>query len=128
MKIKLLICTFIIICSFATTATAGRDVGDTIVDIVKALRGTPKAPTIGGNATAKATINGAGGIVNVGVNVVGAIDSKQTVAGILSGDIQGNADAEVTVNGVGGVVNVGVAVGGINVTCQSVGTIGGSGC
>ena len=130
MKMKMLLCGLILTVGVAVNANAGngRDLGDTIVDTAKVLMKTKEAPTIGGNATAKATINGVGGIVNVGVGVGGAVEAKQTVAAILSGNISGNADAEVTINGVGGVVNVGVAVGSANVTCQSVGTVGGSGC
>ncbi|WP_022667441.1 hypothetical protein [Desulfospira joergensenii] len=130
MRIKKLVCALVLTCSVVTTANAGngRDLGDTIVDVAKVLMKTHEPPVVGGNATAKATINGVGGIVNVGVSVGGALECKQTVAGILSGNISGNAKAEVTINGVGGVVNVGVAVGSANVTCQSVGTIGGSGC
>ena len=130
MKIQILACVLIITLVGATSLNAenGRNFGDTIVDTANVLMKAHEAPVIGGNATAKATINGVGGVVNVGVSVGGAIECKQTVAGILSGHIDGNADAEVKINGVGGVVNVGVAVASANMTCQSVGTIGGTGC
>jgi hypothetical protein len=129
MRTKLILCTLILVLAAATNVSAGngRDAGDTIVDVVKALAGRSKAPKIGGNATVKATIRGVGGIVNVGVGIGGGIDAKQSVASIITGDIKGNADVEVTIAGVGAIVNVGVAVGGATVTCQTVGTIGG-GC
>lgn len=130
MRIKMLVCALVLTVSVVTNAKADvvGELGDAVVGVAKALMKTHEPPVVGGNATAKATINGVGGIVNVGVGVGGVLECKQTVAGILSGNISGNAKAEVTINGVGGVVNVGVAVGSANVTCQSVGTIGGTGC
>ncbi|PJC86453.1 hypothetical protein CSW98_09585 [Vibrio sp. HA2012] len=150
MKIKGLVCTLVLVLAATTNnANAGdkadtaaalvkglgqgvsgaiQAVGSTMTGIAKTLRNTHGSPTIGGNATVKASINGIGGIVNVGVNVAGAVDAKQSVAGILSGNVKNNAKVDVSINGVGGIVNVGVAVAGANATCQSVGTIGSPEC
>jgi hypothetical protein len=151
MKIKMILCVLMLTFSIATNVSAMdknltdaigkvgvaaanaagagmKGLGDAAGAIASSMSGAfQKGPKIGGDAIVKATINGVGGIINVGVNVAGLIDAKQTVATILSGNM-GSADDEVSINGVGGIVNVGVAVGGANYTCQSVGTIGGEGC
>jgi len=106
------------------------DAASMISDAVKAVTGlgNPKL-AVGGSADAEATINGVGGLVNVGVDAAGGGGIiKQKLASIYSGNIGQDATAKVTIDGAGGVVNVGVgAAGGVVNSEQIVGTIGNPG-
>jgi hypothetical protein len=111
--------------SFSYNANA-MDVTEMIAQSVKAVAGMKSKLTVGGDATTDVSIQGVGGVVNVGVDAGGSGGIiKQAVAGIYTGSIGGSAKTNVSIQGAGGVVNVGVgAAGGIIDSEQTIGTIG----